>query len=376
MSASVLNMRISKEIESLIPYQPGKPISETQREFGLDKVIKLASNENPLGVSPKVVRALHSALDDLHRYPDPSCYELRQTLAKVWHVSRDKMVIGNGSNELIDLLIRIFCEPGQAILTIESAFVAYEVCAQAARVRTVHAPLNRDYSGNLDLMADILRLKRDQQKIRLVFLPNPNNPTGSLIPTNKLLPFLEEFSNQDDLLVVLDEAYTEYIDQLHQIHGIDLQKQFPRLIVLRTLSKAYGLAGLRVGVLCGPSEVVDLLNRVRNPFNVNSLAQVAAVAAVLDSDFVRESVRVNKAGRDFLQERLKSWGLKFVPSQANFVFFDLDRDATEVFRELLKMGVILRPVKNYGFPTHLRMSIGLPQENQFALECLEKVLKL
>ena len=370
-----MNMSVSSEIVDLVPYQPGKPIAETKRQYGLDRIIKLASNENPLGTSPMVVQALTEGLKDLHRYPDPSCYLLKQSLSQNWHVKTDEIAVGNGSNELIDLLIRIFCAPGESILTIESAFVAYEVCAQAARVKTRHIPLNADYSTNLEAMAVSLRHNREKEKIRLVFLPNPNNPTGHLISSDSLMGFLEEFSNQPDLLIVIDEAYTEFITRPHQKSGMELRKLFPRLVVIRSFSKAYGLAGLRLGVLNGLPEIVAIIDKVRNPFNVNSLAQIAGQAALSDTDYVRRSVELNTRQRTWIESEIEgTLQLPFVSSQANFVFFDVQRPAQKVFEDLLRRGVILRPVRNYGYPTHLRMSVGLAEENKLALETLKEVL--
>ena len=367
----VHGMKISESIEKLVPYRPGKPIAETQREFGLQEVIKLASNENPLGTSPAVVRALQASLSDLHRYPDPGCYEVVQTVSRLWKIPAAQIVVGNGSNELIDLLVRIFCEPGEAILTFQSAFVAYGVCARAARVEVIESPLKKDFTPDFTALTEELKTNPD---IRLVFLPNPNNPTGALADPGELRRFLELFANDPHRLLVLDEAYVEYVRDHKYESGLALLSQLPRLVVVRTLSKAYGLAGLRVGVLLGPEWVVQLIHKVRNPFNVNTLAQAAAVAALQDVDFVQRSRTLNSMELERVEDFLRQKGVSYIPSQANFVLFDTHQDGESVFQKLLRRGVILRPVGAYGLPQHLRMSIGLPEENDRALQALSEVL--
>jgi histidinol-phosphate aminotransferase len=367
-------MKISPEILNLVPYKPGKPVSEAQREFGLSRVVKLASNENPLGVSPHVLRAIEKASRELHRYPDPSCYELISAVQKVWSVPRERVVIGNGSNELIDLLIRIFCEPGSAILTTQGAFVAYEVCAQAARVAVVKAPLQDGFRMNLEAMAKILRADKEGQ-IRLIFLPNPNNPTGTIVSHDEVDRFLQEFTVQKDRLFIFDEAYHEFVRDPHYSSLIESAKTHEQVCVLRTMSKAYGLAGLRLGILVGPELVVDLVNRVRNPFNVSSVAQEAGIAALADQDFVRRSVELAHRGLDFFYRELHELELPFIESQGNFVMFDLQQNAQPVFNALLQQGVIFRPVANYGWHNHLRLSVGLEDENEVAMQALRTVLR-
>lgn len=369
-------MKVSSEILNLVPYKTGKPIKETQREYGLQQVYKLASNENPLGISPAVKAALISAMDDLHRYPDPSCYELIQTVSSVWSVPKENISVGNGSNEIIDLLIRIYCEPGDAVLTFDAAFVAYSVCAQAARVKPLTVPYESDFRMDLGKMAQVLRERKTKDRIRLVFLPNPNNPTGVYIPETEVRAFLKEFGNDPELMIVFDEAYTEFVRAKDCPAALDLMREFQSVVVVRTLSKAYALAGLRVGILVARPAVIDLFNRVRNPFNVNELAQVAAVAALRDQDFVRKTVEMTWQGLDYFQKELEKLKVAVVPSQANFVLFDTHRDVAQLNEALLKRGVILRPVGNYGLKTHLRMSVGTPEENQAAIRALQEVLPL
>jgi len=367
-------MKLSPEIETLVPYKPGKPISETKREYGVQNVIKLGSNENPLGTSPKVVAALKNALSQLHLYPDPACFELLDVIAKKWGISKSWLSVGNGSNEIIDLLIRIFCEPGDQILTTDKAFLAYAICAQAARVGCRLAPLAPGFNTDLKAMSKILLEDPQADKIKLVFIPNPNNPTGTYVSDAEICHFLKQHGNDPNRLIIFDEAYTEYVRASDYSSAMGHMKAFSSVVVIRTLSKAYGLAGLRVGILCAPPMVIDYFNRVRNPFNVNDLAQVAAVAALQDDEFIRRSVANNALGLDNFYAELQKMKLPFVESQGNFVMFDTLRDVSAVNEALLKRGVILRPILNYGFKTEMRMSVGLPEENQVAIQALREVM--
>lgn len=367
-------MRVSPQISTLVAYKAGKPIAETQREYGVSKVIKLASNENPLGTSPKVIEALKQAASEVHRYPDPSCFELIDVIHKKWSLPKNKIAIGNGSNEIIDLLIRIFCEPTEKILTTQSAFVAYQICAQAARVETLFAPMKSGFQTDLKAFSEILK-KDSAKKIRLIFLPNPNNPTGTYIQDQEVQEFLNEFGNDPERLIIFDEAYTEYVRAKDYASAFKYFNQYQNVVCIRTLSKAYGLAGLRIGVLVAPDFVIDFFNRVRNPFNVNEFAQVAAIHALQDDDFISKSVTNNHKGLDFFYENFKQMKVPYIESQANFVMFDTERDVGQVNELLLRRGVILRPVGNYGFPTHLRLSVGLPLENQIAIQALKEVLQ-
>lgn len=365
-------MRVSPEIAQLVPYKPGKSIAEAEREYGIQDMTKLASNENSLGVSEVVKKAIAARLDQQFRYPDPSCYDLIHCVAELWKVPVAHIAIGNGSNEIIDLLIRIFCEPGQQILTTECAFVAYAVCAQAARVGVCQVPM-KNWKIDLQAMAKVLREDKDH-KIRLIFLPNPNNPTGAYITTSEVSEFLNEFSQNCERLIVFDEAYDEFVRAPDYRSALGQISESANVVVIRTLSKAYSLAGLRVGVLFAPTFVIDYFNRVRNPFNVNDLAQVAAVAALRDQEFVKKSVQMVWQGLDYFYKELEGLGLSYVPSQGNFVLFDTHRDAVAVNEALLRKGVILRPVLNYGLKTHLRMTVGLDSENKKAISALKEVI--
>ncbi len=366
-------MKVSAEILNLIPYKPGKPISETQREYGLTEVIKLASNENPLGPSPKAIAAAQKFLAQQHRYPDPVGYELLQKISEVWKVPTSQIALGNGSNEIIDLLIRIFCEPGDAILTSEAAFIAYQICAQAARVRVRTIPLRTDLTIDLKAIADYF-FRNSTAKIQMIFIPNPNNPTGTIVGGEELDEFLVRLGNRDDVLLVFDEAYTEYVRDKKFKEAARFYKNYSNVLVLKTFSKVYGMAGFRLGALLAPEYVLEYYNRVRNPFNVNNLAQVAGIAALDDQEYIESSRKTVWEGLDYFSIELNRLGLPFYPSQANFVLFDTKRNAEQVYICLLKKGLILRPVQNYGFKTHLRMTVGQMDENKKAIIAIEKML--
>ena len=364
-------MKAHPEIESLTPYQPGKPIAETKREFGLDQVHKLASNESPLGPSPAVRRALLEQIDGVNRYPDGACFEMRRAVSDYYGVPTDWLAFGNGSDEVIDILVQAYCDHERdSILTSVGAFCAYEMSAQSVRVRVRHTPLTTDLRFDLTAMA--ATLERDPS-IRFVFLPNPNNPTGTYFTDDEFARFMA-VARRHDVLVVLDEAYVEFVRAKDFPRGRDVQKLYPNVLLLRTMSKVFGLAGLRVGILIAPPAVVDVFNRVRKPFNVNSFAQAATVAALGDADHLRKIQRLTWEGIDYFALKLTELGLRFWPSQANFTLFDCGRDAGPVFDQLLRRGVILRPVRAYGFPNYLRMSVGLPQENAAAVDALRAVL--
>ncbi len=367
-------MKVSPEILNLVPYKPGKPISETKREYGLTDVIKLASNENPLGMSPKAKQAVIRQLEEGHRYPDASYYELCEKVSQKWNVPRNQIVIGNGSDELIDLLVRIYCEPRESIVIPEKSFVAYSVRAGASRVRVQTTPLKAGYQVDFEALSTFLREKRESTSTRLVFLANPNNPTGVYCPADQVEAFLAEFGNHPDLLIVFDEAYNEFVRAKDYRSGQSFMTQYKNIVVLRTLSKAYGLAGLRVGVMMAPAETAELAHRVRTPFNVSELSQAAAIAALDDDDFIRKTCEATWQGLDYFYQQLSLLGLPYIESQGNFVMFDTLRDVVEVNEALLRKGVILRPVLNYGFKTEMRLSVGLSHENQRAIAALKQVL--
>lgn len=364
-------MEISPEILNLKPYVPGKPIEETKREYGLSEVYKLASNENANGPSKKVLEAIVKASAEIHRYPDPGFYELRKKFAEVFYSKESQITFGNGSNELIDLLIRIFCAPGSSILTLEAAFVAYKICAQAARVKTDFVPLDRQ---SLKVSVEELLLAWKPEH-KIVFIPNPNNPTGTYFDQKEMEKIIHFFGNRDDVLLVFDEAYVEYARSPQYVSALKYREQYKNLVVLRTLSKAYGLAGLRIGSVFADEEVIELIDRIRNPFNVNSLAQAAALAAVDDKEYIESSVKNNSEGLEFFYNEFTKAGISYWESQANFVLFDCQKDAGPVIEALLQRGVIVRPVGNYGFPNFIRLSVGTKLENEIAAKNIIEILK-
>jgi len=367
-------VKISPEILNLVPYRPGKPISETKREYGLSTVYKLASNENPLGSSPKAIEAVRRALDNQHLYPDPSHYELLQTLSKEWNFPTNQLAIGNGSDELIDLLTRIFCEPKDGVLTSVAAFNAYEVSAPANRAVIYKVPMKEGYCFDLNGIANFF-LTHPEKNIRLIFISNPNNPTGTYAKQNEVESFLRKVGNRDDVIIIFDEAYNEFVRATDYQSAQSFMGQYRNLIILRTFSKIYGLAGFRLGAMIAPKEVVEVFNRVRKPFNVNDLAQVAAIAALNDKEFIERSQQTCWKGLDYFYKKLEELGLPYIPSQGNFVMFDTLRDSAQVNEALLRRGIIMRPLLNYGFKTHLRLSVGLEHENEAAISALAEVLK-
>lgn len=368
-------MKISEALLKLTPYQPGKPISETQREYGVKEVVKLASNENPLGISPSVKKAMIEAIENTHRYPDASCFELIEALSKKFHFPKNAIGVGNGSDELIDLLVRIYCDEGDSILTSQAGFVAYSVRAGASRVKLQEVPMTQDCRFDLPKMAEKLRNDRIKDKIKLVFIANPNNPTGTYCNSQEIEKFLEEFGNHPEIMIVFDQAYDEFVRAKDYKSVQAYFEKYHNIILLKTLSKSYGLAGLRLGVVFAPPEYIEIMNRVRTPFNVNELAQVAAVAALKDDDFVRRTCETTWQGLDYFYSELKKMGLPYFESQGNFVMFDTLRDVRQVNESLLKRGIILRPVLNYGFKTEIRMSVGTMEENRKAIAALHEVLK-
>ncbi|WP_338847760.1 histidinol-phosphate transaminase [Massilia sp. W12] len=359
-------------VRALAPYQAGKPISEVAREFGLDesKIIKLASNENPLGVPASSVAAMQSAMADLARYPDANGFDLKAALASRFGVPQNWLTLGNGSNDILELAAHALVAPGESVIFSEYAFAVYPLATQAVGGRALRIPA-RDYGHDLDAMAAAV-----QDDTKLIYVANPNNPTGAFIAPDALHAFLKKIPQR--VVVVLDEAYNEYLPADLQYDAVAWLKEFPNLLISRTMSKAYGLAGLRVGFAIAQAELTDILNRIRQPFNVNSLAQAAAVAALNDSEFLAKTAALNNEGNQQLCAGFKAMGLEYVPSYANFVLVkvgDDDGAGARINLALLKQGLIVRPVGNYGLPQWLRISIGLPHENAALLAGLQKALQ-
>ena len=353
-------------IAGLTPYVPGKPVSELERELGISGSIKLASNENPLGPGPLARAAIAGCLNEIGRYPDGGGFDLRRTLAAHHGLSPEHVTLGNGSNDVLDLIARVFLQPGVESLFSEHAFAVYAIGTQAVGATARVAPA-RAFGHDLAALAE-----RVTALTRVVWIANPNNPTGTWLPRDALLDFVE--SLPATCVVVIDEAYTEYVGEPDFPDATDWIADHPNLIVTRTFSKAHGLAALRVGYGLSDPRIAELLNRVRQPFNVNSLAQAAAAAAIGDRDHVRASVALNDAGMAQLAAGIEALGLAFIPSVGNFVALDLGRPAGPVNQALLRRGVIVRPIANYGLPNHLRVSVGLEHENARFLAALAEAL--
>lgn len=356
-------------VRSIAPYQPGKPISELARELGLQEssIVKLASNENPLGVSPKAKIAMRAALEDVALYPDGNGFALKDAIKRKFGVGHDRIVLGNGSNDVLELAARAFLAPSLEAVYSQHAFAVYPLVTQAIGATGICTPA-RDFGHDLAAMRAAVA-----PKTRLLFIANPNNPTGTLLDKTELHAFLGDLPR--DVLVVLDEAYDEYLADDLKSDSIAWLQEFDNLIVTRTLSKAYGLAGLRVGFALAHPQVADMMNRVRQPFNVNSVAQAAALAALADDDFVRRSRDLNDAGMAQVTSGFAHLGLNYIPSFGNFVSVCVG-DAAAIYRRLLGKGVIVRPVAGYEMPQYLRVSIGLESENARLLRALEESLAL
>ena len=358
-------------IRAIAPYQPGKPIGELAREMGLDEadIVKLASNENPLGIGPLARAAIARAVDELALYPDGNGFDLKAALSRKLGIGTDRIVLGNGSNDVLDMVARAFLAPGTSSVYSRHAFAVYALATQAAGAIGIEAPA-RDFGHDLSAMQ-----ARVQRHTRVVWIANPNNPTGTLLDNGQLHAALQDFA-RTDAVVVLDEAYVEYMEPNRRAPSLAWLAEFSNLIVCRTFSKAYGLAGLRVGYAACAPELADLLNRVRQPFNVNSLALSAATAALDDLEFLAETKRINDSGMIQLTEGFDSLGLEWIPSAGNFVAVRVDPqgDAMAIFQALLRKGVIVRPVGNYAMPGYLRVSVGLPEQNARFLAALGEIL--
>ncbi len=358
-------------VRAIAPYQAGKPIAEVAREFGLDEasIVKLASNENPFGVPESSKAAMAKAAAELGRYPDANGFELKAALAERYDVPADWITLGNGSNDILEIAAHAFVQKGEAVVFSQYSFAVYALATQGVGARAIVVPAVK-YGHDLDAMAAAI-----DADTRLVFVANPNNPTGTFIGAQEIEAFLNKVPA--NVIVVLDEAYNEYLAPENQFESASWVRKYPNLVVSRTFSKAYGLAGLRVGFAIAQPAVTDLMNRIRQPFNVNSLAQAAAIAALNDKEFLAKGAENNAAGYKQLTAAFDELGLEYVPSFGNFVLVRVGDDegaGARVNLALLKQGVIVRPVGAYGLPQWLRISIGLPQENAAFIEALKKTL--
>jgi histidinol-phosphate aminotransferase len=355
-------------VQQLSPYVPGKPVDELARELNLDPagIVKLASNENPLGPSPKVLEAIRAELAELTRYPDGNGFELKSRLAARCGVQIAQVTLGNGSNDILDLVARAYLAPGVNAVFSQYAFAVYPIATQAVGAQAKVVPA-KDYGHDLEAMLGAI-----DANTRVVFIANPNNPTGTWFGPDALETFLSKVPK--DVLVVLDEAYIEFAEGDELPDGLKYLARYENLLVSRTFSKAYGLASLRVGYALSSAQIADVLNRVRQPFNVNSLALAAACAALDDVEYMHTSRELNDAGMLQLEAGLRELGLSWIASKGNFIAVDFGRDTAAINQALLREGVIVRPVAGYGMPNFLRVSIGLPAENARFLEALGKVL--
>lgn len=358
---------VNEHILGIAPYEPGKPIEELERELGIQWAIKLASNENPLSPSDRVQKAIVAALLNLNRYPDGSGFYLRQALAKRHNVAPEQIVLGNGSNELIELIVRAFLRPGEEAIIPHPSFVVYPMIVQAAGGIRVVITL-KDYRLDLEAMARAVT-----PLTKLVFIANPNNPTGTIVTAAEVERLMAGIP--PTVIVVFDEAYIEFAMGPDFPDALSYVRQGRKVFILRTFSKASSLAGLRVGYGIAQADATALLHRVRQPFNVNSLAQVAAMAALEDDGHILECVRMNEAGRHFLYDEFTGLGLKYVTSRANFILVDVGRSAHEVYQRLLREGVIVRPMTSFGMETALRITVGTPEENRRLIKALRKCLE-
>jgi len=354
---------VSDNIKSITPYVPGKPLEELERELGITGSIKLASNENPLGPSPKAVAAVKKALEGLNRYPDGSGYYLSQALSKKFNVDISQIILGNGSNELIELAIRTFVQPGDEVISAEQSFVVYRMVTQAVDGTNIIVPM-KDDRHDLDAMAD-----RITDKTKLIFVANPNNPTGTMNTQAEMDRLMNRVP--DHVIVATDEAYFEYVTHADYPDSLDYLKSGKNVLALRTFSKIYGLAGLRIGYGLTTASIAGFMNKVRQPFNTNTLGQIGALAALSDRKHVERSIASNNEGKQFLYQSFTQMGVPFIKTETNFIMFETSFDAKELYERLLKTGVIIRPMGG----KRLRVTIGLPEENKRFVDELKKIVQ-
>ena len=358
---------VKKNILDIRPYEPGKPIEELKRELNISNIVKLASNENPLGPSKKAIKAMRRAILDVNRYPDGSCYYLKQALSKYLNVSPDNLIIGNGSNEIIELALKTFVNKNDEVIMSEPSFLIYNIACRVADGSPVVVPL-KDFRADLNAIKDSIT-----EKTKLIFIDNPNNPTGGSVSEMEVEAFLEKFS--DNVIVVFDEAYNEFVER----------EDFPdtiryigrkNVIILRTFSKAHGLSGLRIGYGIAEKGTIQYMNRTRQPFNINSVAQAAAIASLEDKEHIIKSRMVISEGKQLLYKELDSMGLDYVKSDTNFILINVERDGREVFENMLKEGVIVRDMKAYKLDNYIRVTIGTMPENHRFVNALKAVLNV
>jgi histidinol-phosphate aminotransferase len=356
-------MKPNPGIETIQPYQGGKPIEEVQRELGISDIIKLASNENPLGPSPLAMDAIQGAAAQVNLYPDGNAYYLKQDLAAHWDVTPENLILGNGSNEVLQMVGETYISSDNEVVYSESAFIVYMLVAKIFGATSVVTPM-RGYNQELEAMADAIT-----ERTKAVFVANPNNPTGTMVTSDETQRFMARVP--DHVLVIFDEAYYEYVDRADYPQTLPYVHEGRNVLITRTFSKIYGLAGLRVGYGIAKPEIIKTMNRVRQPFNCNSIAQAAARAALKDTEHVRRSQEINASGKAYLYEALTQMGVEYVESEGNFLLVHFDRSGAEISDALLRKGVIVRPVTGYGFPNSARVTIGTPTQNERFIQALE-----
>ena len=354
-------------VQALKPYEPGKPLEELEREYGISEAVKLASNENPLGMSVKAKEAIIAASNEVSLYPDGNAFYLKQTLAEMLpNIGVNQITVGNGSNDILEIIARCFASQDSAIMYSQHAFAVYPIVTQA--IGATHQMIAaKNWGHDLAAMRHAI-----SDKTKVIFIANPNNPTGTYLDSSELLSFIK--SVPENIIVVIDEAYHEYVTQEAYVSAMNWINDFNNLIVTRTFSKAYGLAGLRVGYSVSHAAIANVLNRVRQPFNVNNLALAAAQAALSDHAFISDAVAINNKGKEQLYQAFQNMGLSYIPSEGNFISVDVEQDVIKVNEALLKKGVIIRPIAAYQMPTYIRISIGTEVQNERMVEALKDVL--
>ncbi|MDI3548024.1 MAG: histidinol-phosphate aminotransferase [Halanaerobiales bacterium] len=357
---------VRKEINYIKPYVPGRPIAEVKAEYGLERVVKLASNENPLGVSDRVKEAIFQECEQINRYPDGASRSLKTDLCQKLNIGEDMLIFGNGSDGLLKVIAESFLEKNSNVVIPYPTFVEYTFVSYLMGSQLIRVWMN-NYHQNLKAMAEAIT-----SKTRLLFLTNPHNPTGTIFTKEEFELLLSNLP--DDVILVVDEAYHEYVQDQRYPDVLEYIRSGYPIIVLRTFSKAYGLAGLRLGYAIARPEIIEVLSKARDPFNVNHLAERAGRAALRDTEFLKRTIENNERGKEYLYAELSKRGIYYVPTEANFILVKIDLDCMEVFKKLMEMGVIVRPGKPLGYRNHLRVSIGLPEENKFFINCIDKLM--
>ena len=361
-----LKKLVNKGIDGLSPYEPGKPIEDLERELGIKNAVKLASNENPVGPSPKLVESIEKIVKETHRYPDGNATRLKAKISRKFNILENQVTVGNGSNDIIEFVARSFLGPNDSAVYSEHAFAVYPLVVRAVGAMGIEVPA-KNFSHDLEAMLDSI-----EENTKLIFIANPNNPTGSFIEQSELLNFLEKVP--EEIIVLLDQAYFDYSSFETSDLEFDVLERFPNLVISRSFSKAYGLAGFRVGYSVSSIEIADYLNRVRQPFNANSLALYAAEIALDDDQFIKKCLELNFEQKQILFNGLQASGFECLPSRANFISFDCGEDSNDAFNKLLLEGVIVRSLRVYKMPNFLRVSVGLPEENLTFLEKIKSTL--